>query len=164
MQELFLNSRQPTIFQRRSHALHDARSPFTSQKYTQTTQLPCANHAHIFTSVHVSALQKNTSICPERRRGALCRSGPSLHPSHVLRLRALRVLDDLEFHRLALGQRFESVTLDGREVHEHIRSTFLLDKPEALLVIEPFYCSTCHVLFTSSGMLLDRKSLLVGQK
>src|SRR5437899_918064 len=96
---------------------------------------------------------------------ALCRS--ALHPHHVLRFRALLVLNDLKLHGLPFGQRLESITSDRRKVDKYVRSTFLLNEPETLLIIEPFHCSACHILFTSSGdiagMLLDRK-FTVGRK
>ena len=77
-----------------------------------------------------------------------------LDPGHVLGLCALRILNDLKFDRLTFGQRLKSVTLDRRKVDEYVRSTLLLDEPETLLFIEPLHCSACHVLLTSSGVLL----------
>jgi len=50
-----------------------------------------------------------------------------------------------EFNFLAFGQVFETFTLNGREVDEHIRSTFALDKTEALVTIEPLYCTTYSI-------------------
>jgi hypothetical protein len=47
-----------------------------------------------------------------------------------------------EFDLLAFGQVTETVTLNGGEVDEHVRSTFALDEAEALVTIEPLYCTT----------------------
>jgi hypothetical protein len=47
-----------------------------------------------------------------------------------------------EFNFLAFGQVTETVTLNGGEMDEHVRSTFALDKAEALVTIEPLYCTS----------------------
>jgi hypothetical protein len=47
-----------------------------------------------------------------------------------------------EFNLLAFGQVTETVTLNGGEMDEHVRSAFALDKAEALVTIEPLYCTT----------------------
>jgi len=60
-------------------------------------------------------------------------------------VRCLRTLGSFfnnEFNLLAFGQVFETFALNGREMDEHIRSAFALDKAEALVAIEPLYCTT----------------------
>jgi hypothetical protein len=47
-----------------------------------------------------------------------------------------------EFNFLAFSQVTETVTLNGGEMDEHVRSTFALDKAEAFVTIEPLYCTT----------------------
>ena len=47
-----------------------------------------------------------------------------------------------EFNLLAFGQVFETITLNGREMDEHVRSAFALDEAEALVTIEPLYCTS----------------------
>jgi len=65
----------------------------------------------------------------------------ALDPSggdHIDGLKPLLTLRD--FHRdfLSFLQGFESLSLDGAVVHEHILPAFLFDKAESLAVIEPF--------------------------
>jgi hypothetical protein len=63
-------------------------------------------------------------------------------------VRCLRTLGSFfnnEFNLLAFGQVFETFTLNGREVDEHVRSTFALDKTEALVTIEPLYCTAYSI-------------------
>src|SRR5438045_95980 len=62
-------------------------------------------------------------------------------------LRSLLPLDDLELDLVALGQRLESVSLDGAEVHEDVGAALTRDETEALRVVEPLHCSVdaCHV-------------------
>src|SRR5215211_5810586 len=52
-------------------------------------------------------------------------------------LRALRTIDDLEFDRLALLERPETVSLDRREVDEHIAAAVTFDETVTLGVVEP---------------------------
>src|SRR4029453_1315298 len=55
----------------------------------------------------------------------------------VAGLRALRTVNDLELHCLALLQRPEAVALDCREVDEHIAAAVAFDESVTLGVIEP---------------------------
>src|SRR5215211_4084309 len=55
----------------------------------------------------------------------------------VTGLRALRAVDDLEFNRLALLERPETVPLDRREVDEHIAAAVTFDETVTLGVVEP---------------------------
>src|SRR5262245_57621432 len=55
----------------------------------------------------------------------------------VAGLRALRTVNDLELHCLALFERAEAVALDGRVVHEDIAASVALDEPIPLRVVEP---------------------------
>jgi hypothetical protein len=57
-------------------------------------------------------------------------------------LRSFGTLLNNEFNLLAFGQIFETVALNGREMDEHIRSAFALDEAEALVTIEPLYCTS----------------------
>src|SRR5829696_4635322 len=52
-------------------------------------------------------------------------------------LRALRTIDDLEFDRLALLERPETVSLDRREVDEHIAAAVTFDETVTFGVVEP---------------------------
>jgi hypothetical protein len=59
-------------------------------------------------------------------------------PNDILGRRTLLTLHDIELHLLALGQRPESLSLDGTVVHEAVLAAILRrDETEALLVIEP---------------------------
>src|SRR5438093_5875400 len=62
----------------------------------------------------------------------------------VLRLQALRTLGDFEFDRIALGETAEALSLDRREVDEHIGTRLLRDKAKALRVVEPLHLTLCH--------------------
>src|SRR5262245_8177659 len=55
----------------------------------------------------------------------------------VAGLRALRTVNDLELHCLALFERAEAVALNGREVHEDVAASVALDEPVPLRVVEP---------------------------
>ena len=60
---------------------------------------------------------------------------------NVRSLRTLGALLDCEFNLLAFLQVTETVTLNGGEMDEHVRSTFALDEAEALVTVEPLYCT-----------------------
>lgn len=47
-------------------------------------------------------------------------------------LRTLGTVGDLEAYALTLGKGFETITLDGRKMHENIGTVSLLDKTETL--------------------------------
>src|SRR4029077_20180150 len=64
----------------------------------------------------------------------------------VLRLQALRTLGDFEFDRIALGETAEALSLDRREVDEHIGTRLLRDKAKALRVVEPLHLTLCHTV------------------
>src|SRR5213080_1073613 len=68
----------------------------------------------------------------------------------VLRLQALGTLSDLELHRIALGKAAEALSLDRREVDEHVRTRLLRDKAKALRVVEPLHLTLCHTVQTSA--------------
>src|SRR3989304_8546091 len=65
--------------------------------------------------------------------------------SNVRSLRALGTLFNSEFDLLAFLQVTETVTLNGGEMDENVRSTFALDKAEALVTVEPLYCTSYSV-------------------
>ena len=56
-------------------------------------------------------------------------------------MRTLRSLLNDELNLLAFCQVFETVTLNGGEMDERVRSTFALDEAEAFVTIEPLYCA-----------------------
>ena len=60
---------------------------------------------------------------------------------NVRSLRTLGALLDCELDLLAFLQVTETVTLNGGEMDENVRSTFALDEAEALVTVEPFYCT-----------------------
>jgi hypothetical protein len=57
-------------------------------------------------------------------------------------LRSLGTFFNNEFDRLTFLQVTETVTLNGGEMDEHVRSTFALDEAEALVTIEPLYLTS----------------------
>ena len=60
-------------------------------------------------------------------------------------LHALRTLGGFELHLLAFLQTLESVSLDGREVHEHIGAAIRRsDETETLGIVKPLYSTTLH--------------------
>src|ERR1043166_6701970 len=59
---------------------------------------------------------------------------PALALGHVSGLRTLLPLNDLELDLVAFRQRLETIALDGAEVHEHVRSTFVRNEAVALRV------------------------------
>src|SRR5207247_7358187 len=68
----------------------------------------------------------------------------------VLRLQSLGTLGDLELDRIALGEAAEALSLDRREVDEHVRTRLLRDKAKALCVVEPLHLTLCHTVSTSA--------------
>src|SRR5918999_1556314 len=67
----------------------------------------------------------------------LAREGGDSHLHHLLGLRALRPLRDLELDLLALFEGLEAVALDGAVVDEDVGRAGLLDEAVALRVVEP---------------------------
>jgi hypothetical protein len=61
--------------------------------------------------------------------------------TNVRGLRTLGPFGWFEGDLLAFGEGLESVSLDGRKVHEQIVPVLLLNKAVALLIGEPFDCS-----------------------
>src|SRR6266545_3145176 len=53
-------------------------------------------------------------------------------------LQAFRAFFDSEFNLLSLFQVTETITLNGGEMNENVRSTFTFDKAVAFRTIEPF--------------------------
>src|SRR5438128_5344973 len=86
-----------------------------------------------------------------KRAGAELRTRCDCEPrrsdlADVLRLQALRTLGDLEFDRIALGETAEALSLDRREVDEHIGTRLLRDEAKALRVVEPLHLTLCHTV------------------
>jgi len=77
---------------------------------------------------------------PPRKRSR--RTAPKLffYSRDVARGRAFLPFNDLELDLLALVQRLESISPDGRVVHEAVATTvILLEEPKAFLLVEPFH-------------------------
>jgi len=77
--------------------------------------------------------------------GALfCYRNNRLQSDDVLSLRTFLTLSHGELNLLAFGQGLEAGALDGAEMCEHIRTTFLLDETKTFSFVEPlngaFYC------------------------
>src|SRR5919106_5121300 len=69
-----------------------------------------------------------------------------LDHSHVGCLGAFLAFTELVFDLRALGERTESVALDGGEVHERVLAALIGgDEAEALLVAEPLHDPGCHL-------------------
>jgi hypothetical protein len=64
---------------------------------------------------------------------------------NVLRLGALLALGDVELDLLPFIEAAVAATGDRAEVHEHIRATFNLDEPVALVAVEPLHRSLRHL-------------------
>jgi hypothetical protein len=64
---------------------------------------------------------------------------------------------DNEFNLLTFGQIFETVTLNGREMDEHVRSAFALDEAEALVTIEPLYCTSYTIRHFLPPLAIEKK-------
>jgi hypothetical protein len=58
---------------------------------------------------------------------------------HLVGLRPLRALDDVELDLVTFLQTLVSIGLDGAVVHEDVRSAFTSEKAVALRVIEPLH-------------------------
>jgi hypothetical protein len=54
-------------------------------------------------------------------------------------LRTFLALHDFELYSIALGQRFETVSLDGAKVDEDIGSAFMGNEAVTLRVVEPLH-------------------------
>jgi len=80
---------------------------------------------------------RRDSCAPERLFG----HGVELNGFYVFCGRAFLALRNIETDALALGQGFETVGLNGAEMDEQIPTAVFLDKPEALLLIEPLHCT-----------------------
>jgi hypothetical protein len=63
---------------------------------------------------------------------------------YVARLRAFGALGDVEFDLISFFQGFIPAPLDGRMVDKYVLRTFHFDKPETLLITEPFDFSFRH--------------------
>src|SRR3990172_533369 len=76
----------------------------------------------------------------ERPRRTSVAALDSAHHSHVLRRGAFLALHGVELHLLALSQRLEPGSLDGRVVDEAVLlAVFPGDEPEAFGVVEPLH-------------------------
>src|SRR6266571_393358 len=73
---------------------------------------------------------------------------PLLVLADVLGLQALRSLDDVELHAVALHQRPEALHLNGGVVDEYVLPALLRDEAEAFAVVEPLHRALRHVAFS----------------
>jgi hypothetical protein len=80
----------------------------------------------------------------------------------VAGLRTFGTLFDGELDALAFFEVAITITLDGREVDEDIRSTFALDKAVALATVEPFD-RTDDTFRHFINLLVEIKKLVVDQ-
>src|SRR5665213_2573322 len=89
------------------------------------------------------------------RRGCMKESSPRypsnaspndccLHALDVRRVKVLRTRLNLELYFLSLGERLEAIHGDGREMHENVFATLLLDETETLGIVEPLHLALCH--------------------
>src|SRR5581483_2385729 len=72
-----------------------------------------------------------------------------LQSLNVLRLPALRALDDIKLNLLTFLQAAEAIRLDGGEVYEYILPILTADKAIALGVVKPLHCSCFHCVAIS---------------
>src|SRR4051812_36365836 len=68
----------------------------------------------------------------------------SLESPHVRRARPLRAGSHVESDLVVLLEVSIPRTVDGAEVHEHVRPIVLRDESEPLVRVEPFHSSVCH--------------------
>jgi hypothetical protein len=71
----------------------------------------------------------------------------SLCPAYVSRLQPLGSFYDIKRHFVALDKGFETIPLDGGEMHEDIFPVLLLKKTKPLAVVKPFYLAVYHLFF-----------------
>ena len=62
----------------------------------------------------------------------------------VLCLPAFGAFDYVELNLLTFLQAAETIRLDGGEVYKYILAVLAADKPIALGIVEPLYCSCFH--------------------
>src|SRR6185437_8915194 len=67
-----------------------------------------------------------------------------LHALNVCRVKTFCTRLNLEFHFLSLSECLEAIHGDGREMHEDVFATLLLDETETLGIIEPLHLALCH--------------------
>lgn len=63
---------------------------------------------------------------------------------HVRGLQSFGSVHNLEFHRIALSQRSESIRRDGGVVHKNILAAVLRNETETLRIVEPLNCTLRH--------------------
>src|SRR5215831_19146461 len=67
-------------------------------------------------------------------------------------MQALRALRHLELHVVAVGERTEAISLDGREVNENVLPGILHDESESLHFTEPLHLATTHFVLPFPGV------------
>src|SRR4030043_1816102 len=63
---------------------------------------------------------------------------------YISGIRAFGALGGFEFNLVTLLQGFEPSPRDCRVVNKHIFISFHFNKSKTLLIVEPFYSSSCH--------------------
>src|ERR1039458_5450659 len=96
-------------------------------------------------------LRPLTQSAAQRPRSKPCKPGSLgrrfpgaahiFQPNHLVRLRSLGTLNDVEFHLVAFLQTFIAINLNGAVMHEDVCAAFTSEKAVAFRVIEPLDCS-----------------------
>jgi len=93
--------------------------------------------------------RKSRNPLAQKQRAALAAALVSkivsgLRRLHIFGLPPLGALYHIELHLLAFLQTAEAARLNRREVYEHILAALATDKPIALGIVKPLYCSCFH--------------------
>src|SRR5262249_44725058 len=64
--------------------------------------------------------------------------------ANVRGLQALRPLNRVELHFLALGQAAKALARDRGVMDEHVRSALRRDETKPLCIVEPLHSALCH--------------------
>jgi len=80
-----------------------------------------------------------------------------LNHRDVRSCRAFLTLLDVKRDLVAFAEGFKPAGVDRRVVNEHIRSIFLLDEAESLVIVKPFNSSISHVSILLSLKFQRRK-------
>jgi hypothetical protein len=100
-------------------------------------------------------IQKSLTLAHQALFSGLDQNG------NVRRLRTLGSFFDSELDLLSFIQVAETLTLNGGEVDEHVRAAFALDEAEALIPIEPLYCTSYTIRHFLPPLAIEKK--FVGQ-
>jgi hypothetical protein len=87
---------------------------------------------------------KKRGIPSDKKEMPLGRQAGKLDARNVGRRETLGAFSDIERYLVALAEGFEAGCIDRGMVDENVRSIFLLDETESLLVVKPFYGTISH--------------------